>query len=817
MSKRLSAALLLLLLSTAAQATTITILPGNGFSDSTPVTAAGGNTATTLGQARLILFQRAANLWAQRISSAQTIYVSVDFSSLTCSAHSALLGQASPRGFYKNFPNAPKSNVYYPEALAFQIANARLDSSVPTVSNRTSSADIIVEFNSAVDSNPSCLQGIGFYYGLDNNPGSKVDLLNTVMHELAHGLGYISFVDESTGQGSDSGNPNQLGIFDQFVYDESSAAFWTQMNSTQRISSAINDGHLVWNGAISNSAVSKLTAGVTAAGHIQLYAPNPDDPGSSVSHWSDVVAPHLLMEPFDSPTLKASLGVDFTVCALADMGWPIAAGISCPDPSAASTNHVPVANSQSLQTNQNNALSITLSGSDTDGDALVYSVVTSPQHGSLSGTAPNLIYVPSTNYSGSDSLQFVVNDGKVNSSTATISINVISSNHAPVATVKSVNVLHDHAVSIVLSGTDADADSLTFSVVSNPAHGTLTGSVPNLSYQPAAKFIGSDSFTYKANDGKVDSAVATVSISVTDTSPVASNQTVQTAQNTAKSIALTATDSDGDALAYSFVQPAHGVLSGSAPNLSYTPASGYSGSDAFTFKANDGAADSNTATVAITVTTAATASNHAPVANDQDVQTTENTAQSITLVATDMDGNSLSYNFVQPAHGALSGTAPNLTYTPSSAYSGADSFTFKANDGVVDSNTATVTITVVAANHPPVANNQAIQTAQNTAATIVLSASDSDGDVLTYSFVQPAHGVLSGSSPNLTYTPANGYSGADSFTFTANDGAADSNTATVSITVKAASGGGGGAMPNLCGLLILVGLRQWRRFRASRH
>lgn len=820
MSRLLSAVLLTLLLSTSVQAATITILAGTGFNDATPVTAVGGNAATTLGQARLNLFQKAATLWGQKLNSGQTIYVSVDFASLTCSANAALLGQASPRGFYKNFPGTPKSNVYYPEALAFQLANKRLDNSVPTVSNRATAADIIAQFNSAIDGDPSCLHGKGFYYGLDNNPGSKIDLLDTVMHEFGHGLGFISFVDESTGKGSDTSNPNQLGIYDQFVYDESLGAFWTQMSSAQRISSALNTGHLVWNGVLSNGAVSQLTAGVTASGHIELYAPNPDDPGSSVSHWSDVVAPHLLMEPFDSPTLKASLGVDFTVCALADMGWPLAAGISCPDSAGASTNHVPVANSQSLQTNQNTSLPITLTASDSDGDALSYSVVTSPLHGSLSGTAPNLIYVPTTNYSGADSLQFVVNDGKVNSATATIAINVVSSNHAPVASAKSVNVLHDHTVSIVLSGTDADSDPLTFSVVSNPAHGTLTGAVPNLTYHPNTGYNGSDSFTYKANDGKVDSAIATVLIGVIDTAPVASSLMIQTTQNTAKVIALLASDADGDSLAYSVTQPAHGLLTGAAPNLTYTPTNAYSGADNFTFKANDGSADSNVATVSITVTGVATpATNHSPVASDQNVQTAQGTAIAIALTATDVDGDSLSYSYVQPTHGALSGTAPNLIYTPTSGYSGPDSFMFKANDGVVDSNTGVVTINVVPADHPPVANNQTVKAAQDTAVSIALSASDPDGDALTYSFVQPSHGVLSGTAPNLTYTPTSAYHGTDSFTFKANDGSEDSNTATVSIAVDAASGssGGGGAMPNLCGLLILVGFRRWRALKASKH
>src|SRR5207253_450129 len=95
----------------------------------------------------------------------------------------------------------------------------------------------------------------------------------------------------------------------------------------------------------------------------------------------------------------------------------------------------------------------------------------------------------------------------------------------------------------------------------------------------------------------------------------------------------------------------------------------------------------------------------------QSISTNEDVAHAITLTATDVDGDTLTYAIVSaPAHGTLSGTAPNLSYTPAADFNGADSLTFKVNDGTVDSNTATVAITVVAVNDPPVAQNQAITT-----------------------------------------------------------------------------------------------------------
>ena len=179
--------------------------------------------------------------------------------------------------------------------------------------------------------------------------------------------------------------------------------------------------------------------------------------------------------------------------------------------------------------------------------------------------------------------------------------------------------------------------------------------------------------------------------------------------------------------------------------------------------------------------------NQAPVAFDASVTTDEDFAIPITLVATDDDGDTLIYNVSLPTNGVLSGTAPNLLYTPNTNFFGADSFTFFVNDGVEDSNTATVSITVNSVNDIPVADDATYSTNQDTPVAIILVANDPvEGDPLTYMVVaNPANGVLSGTPPNLTYTPNAGFSGSDSFSFKANDGIDDSNTAIVSITVVA--------------------------------
>jgi len=131
--------------------------------------------------------------------------------------------------------------------------------------------------------------------------------------------------------------------------------------------------------------------------------------------------------------------------------------------------------------------------------------------------------------------------------------------------------------------------------------------------------------------------------------------------------------------------------------------SDFDGSDTFKFIASDGTLVSQIATVNITVNSTP-GSNQAPVAEDLAVTTEEDTQVSILLRASDANNNSLTYTIVStPTNGISAGTAPSLTYTPNSNYNGTDSLAFKVNDGTVDSNTATVTITVTPVNDLPVA------------------------------------------------------------------------------------------------------------------
>ena len=186
-----------------------------------------------------------------------------------------------------------------------------------------------------------------------------------------------------------------------------------------------------------------------------------------------------------------------------------------------------------------------------------------------------------------------------------------------------------------------------------------------------------------------------------------------------------------------------------------------------------------------------TRQNRPPTAADLSVTTAEDTPGAITLAGTDPEGGALTYIIVTgPAHGSISGSGAGRTYTPAPDFNGTDTFTYKVNDGTLDSNVATVSITVTAVNDPPVASNDNAATTDQAAATINVLANDTDPDlpddtlkVVGVSGLPAGVGSLSFTDTTVTYTPAANTRGAVSFQYTVQDAAGATSTASVTVDV----------------------------------
>jgi hypothetical protein len=208
---------------------------GSGFNDPAAATPVGGNNGTTVGQQRLIAFQAAASIWGATLKSGPTITIRATWAALPCTATSGTLGSAGNSGnIWSDFPGAVPG-FWYGNALANAISNQ---------DRNGATAEINAQFNSSLGT-PGCIEDAHWYYGLDNNHGSTgIDLVNVLLHEFGHGLGFQTFTNRSTGA-QIGGVPS---IFDRYLFDNQTGKTWPQMTDGERAASAINTGHLVWNG-----------------------------------------------------------------------------------------------------------------------------------------------------------------------------------------------------------------------------------------------------------------------------------------------------------------------------------------------------------------------------------------------------------------------------------------------------------------------------------------------------------------------------------------------------------------------------------------
>ncbi|MFO0796476.1 MAG: tandem-95 repeat protein [Gemmataceae bacterium] len=438
-----------------------------------------------------------------------------------------------------------------------------------------------------------------------------------------------------------------------------------------------------------------------------------------------------------------------------------------------------------------------------------------------------LTFTPAANANGTATVTVrltdsggTANGGTDTSAAQTFAITVTAVNDAPTAATANRTTLEDTAVDVDLAALVGDVETaptnLTFTV-----GGAVTGAVALLAdgrtarFTPAANANGAGSFTYSVTDASDGASPAlttgpvTVTVLITpvnDAPGFAAGGNVTVAENAgpysaAWATALAAGPANESAQTLAFVvSNNNGALFAVQPALNpagvltFTPAANATGTATVTVRLTDTGGTANggiDSTAPQTFTITLTAVNDAPTAVNDAFTVAEDATLAGTVTGNDFDVDSPGFTaavVTGPAHGTLALAADGgFTYAPAANYFGTDTFTYRLNDGQLDGNVATVTITVTAVNDAPAAAADAVTTREDGAVVVPVlgNDTDADGDALAVAAVTPpAHGVVALSAGVVTYTPAADYFGSDGFTYTVSDGHGGTSTAAVVVTVS---------------------------------
>ena len=473
-------------------------------------------------------------------------------------------------------------------------------------------------------------------------------------------------------------------------------------------------------------------------------------------------------------------------------------------------NDLPVANNDSFTVGEDSGATTfdVLANDSTNGDlgeTLSITAVTQPANGTVTFTAGNVSFTPAADFNGTTSFTYTVSDGNGGQATATVTVTVTPVNEPPDAVNDSFTVAEDSgATTLDVLANDTTApdtgETLTVTAVTQPANGSTTFTGANVRFTPAANFNGTTTFTYTVSDGNggTDTATVTVTVTPANDAPTANDDSFTVGEDsTATAFNVLANDSiapdTGETLSVTSVtQPTNGTVTFTATNVSFTPAANFSGTTSFTYRISDGNSGTSQATVTVTVTPV----NDPPDAvNDAFTVAEDSAATPFNVLANDTFvpdvGETLTISSVtQAAGGTVTFTPTNVSFTPAANFNGTTTFTYTVSDGNGGSDTATVTVTVTPVNDAPNATDDSFTVGQNSGTTVLdVLANDTAvpdaGETLTItSATQPGTGgTVSFTGTSVSFTPANGFVGPTTFTYTISDGNGGTDTATVTVIV----------------------------------
>jgi len=444
-----------------------------------------------------------------------------------------------------------------------------------------------------------------------------------------------------------------------------------------------------------------------------------------------------------------------------------------------------------LQTNENTFLVIDLESYDVDNDELQIQWE-QPAHGSATGNVSQIIYTPYPSYSGRDEFWVEAFDGYV-TTRLTIEILVGKVNNAPVANDRDVEGLEDQSIEILLQAMDPDYDPISYTIVTAPKKGHLTGTPPSVIYQPDENYHGSDAFTFTASDGVLTSNIAQIQVSIFPQNdvPIAQDSLLDAVEDEPVTSAFIAFDIDQDALTFEIIQKGQKgmatLINPATGSFSYTPFANVYGEDIVTFQVKDATSQSNIGQVNVAIAPV----NDPPTANSSQFETEEDIPFEIDLIANDIDSDSLHYTIVDmPQLGSIAiADSGQLSYTPFNNATGQDQLSFRVyDDSGGQSENAFVSIDIHPVNDPPVAQSFSIYLDEDTSYSNILQGSDIDSIALAYSLLTlPQKGtveLLNQNTGKFVYIPNANESGDDNFTYQVNDGLLHSEIAIVSVWIN---------------------------------
>lgn len=528
---------------------TITITNGDatnsGFNDQSAITPAGGNKATTLGQARLNAIQYAVNQLSIRLNSTVNIDVFAFFQALGGTPTRTALAGATASDYKVNFTGAPIANTYYHVALAEKISGKNLNANLAL----NLRYDLLIRINSDIDGTV-VLGTRRWYYGFDSKPPvGDIDFVAVVTHELLHGLGFSTPARLDLGTKVGPGNFNDTYLLNLERHGALIPNF-ALMSGAQLASAGIsNNVHWVGAGVIAAAAANVNRNPGFQNGHAAINAPNPYKRGSSISHFSRAFFPNEMMEPaYKSPTHDIGLAAQ----VLADVGWgKLNTNPNTIDMSIAVSNQ----NLNPLQgANEMYSVTVTNNGAQTATGIIISNflpansklVLVNPANGatcdSTNVTTNRIVSCSLASLPASGSAIFNVLVTLNNSGKNEFSANVESLNPdstwannnavnkvAPIApgiqsapvlfVVNDVTVEAGQTVNLKLTAVDSNGFIPAISILSLPAGSTF---IPNrdgtatFSWATTVSDIGMRKLVFKATDGDLKSTLSdTMSVNIT--------------------------------------------------------------------------------------------------------------------------------------------------------------------------------------------------------------------------------------------------------------------------------------------------------------